>query len=286
MRKRVAILGFDRIDRNASARRHRAPSGSFRSRRSRRRTQRGTARRTSHALQRRASRRRPPTAPKVCMRVAVESDPDIVLAATDGAVAFDAVFAAVERGIDIAVANKELIVAAGELLVDAARRGGAQLLPVDSRTQRDLPVSRRRGARVGCRHRAHRIRRTVPADSARGDGARDRRRRRSPSDVAHGHEKHHRFGHDDEQGIRSRSKPAASSICRPRRCTSSCIRNRSPTDSSLFTDGSVKGQLACSGHALADRLCPAYPGPAARPGARRRCDGGPWGKTREPRAAL
>jgi len=70
--------------------------------------------------------------PEGLMRVALESDPDILLAATDGAVAFDAVFAAVERGIDIAVANKELIVAAGELLVEAARRGGARLLPVDS----------------------------------------------------------------------------------------------------------------------------------------------------------
>jgi len=70
--------------------------------------------------------------PEGLLRVAVESEPDIVLAATDGAVAFDAVFAAVERGIDVAVANKELVVAAGELLVDAARRSGAQVLPVDS----------------------------------------------------------------------------------------------------------------------------------------------------------
>ena len=46
--------------------------------------------------------------------VAAESGADIVLAATDGSVAFDAVFAAVDAGIDIAVANKELIVAAGE----------------------------------------------------------------------------------------------------------------------------------------------------------------------------
>jgi 1-deoxy-D-xylulose-5-phosphate reductoisomerase len=66
------------------------------------------------------------------IRVAVESDPDVVLAATDGSVAFDAVFAAVERGISVAVANKELIVAAGELLVAAAARTGATLLPVDS----------------------------------------------------------------------------------------------------------------------------------------------------------
>ncbi|MFY9719752.1 MAG: 1-deoxy-D-xylulose-5-phosphate reductoisomerase [Candidatus Cybelea sp.] len=70
--------------------------------------------------------------PEGLMRVAVESEPEIVLAATDGSVAFEAVFAAVGRGIDVALANKELIVAAGELLVDSARRSGAQLLPVDS----------------------------------------------------------------------------------------------------------------------------------------------------------
>ena len=66
------------------------------------------------------------------LMVAAESGADIVLAATDGAVAFDAVFAAVERGKRIAVANKELIVAAGELLVAAAARSGAELIPVDS----------------------------------------------------------------------------------------------------------------------------------------------------------
>jgi 1-deoxy-D-xylulose-5-phosphate reductoisomerase len=64
--------------------------------------------------------------------VACESGAELVLAATDGAVAFDAVFAAVDRGIDVAVANKELIVAAGELLVAHAARSGARLLPVDS----------------------------------------------------------------------------------------------------------------------------------------------------------
>ncbi len=65
-------------------------------------------------------------------RVAIESEPDIVLAATDGAVAFDAVFAAVDAGIDIAIANKELVVAAGELLFAHAARSGSRLMPVDS----------------------------------------------------------------------------------------------------------------------------------------------------------
>jgi 1-deoxy-D-xylulose-5-phosphate reductoisomerase len=64
--------------------------------------------------------------------VAVDARPDILLAATDGAVAFDAVFAAVDAGIDTAIANKELVVAAGELLFAHARASGARLLPVDS----------------------------------------------------------------------------------------------------------------------------------------------------------
>jgi 1-deoxy-D-xylulose-5-phosphate reductoisomerase len=66
------------------------------------------------------------------LAVAAESGADVVVAATDGAVAFDAVFAAVERGTRIAVANKELIVAAGELLIAAAKRTGAEIVPVDS----------------------------------------------------------------------------------------------------------------------------------------------------------
>lgn len=70
--------------------------------------------------------------PAGLLRVAVESKPDVLLAATDGFVAFDAVFAAVERGIDVAVANKELIVAAGELLMAAAARSGSHIVPVDS----------------------------------------------------------------------------------------------------------------------------------------------------------
>jgi 1-deoxy-D-xylulose-5-phosphate reductoisomerase len=64
--------------------------------------------------------------------VALESDAQVILAATDGFIAFDAIFAAVERGIDIAVANKELIVAAGELLMRAAARSGSKVVPVDS----------------------------------------------------------------------------------------------------------------------------------------------------------
>ncbi|GAC1387802.1 MAG: 1-deoxy-D-xylulose-5-phosphate reductoisomerase [Vulcanimicrobiaceae bacterium] len=65
-------------------------------------------------------------------RVAIESKPDVLLAATDGFVAFDVVFEAVQRGIHVAIANKELIVAAGGLLMECARKSGARIIPVDS----------------------------------------------------------------------------------------------------------------------------------------------------------
>ena len=66
------------------------------------------------------------------LSVALDSGADMVLAATDGFAAFDAVFAAAERGVDLAIANKELIVAAGELLMRTARRGSGKVIPVDS----------------------------------------------------------------------------------------------------------------------------------------------------------
>jgi 1-deoxy-D-xylulose-5-phosphate reductoisomerase len=64
--------------------------------------------------------------------VALESEADLLLAAADGMASFEAVFAALARGIDVAVANKELIVAAGELLSSEAARSGARIIPVDS----------------------------------------------------------------------------------------------------------------------------------------------------------
>jgi 1-deoxy-D-xylulose-5-phosphate reductoisomerase len=49
-----------------------------------------------------------------------------------GAAGLPATLAAVELGRDIALANKETLVAAGALVVPAARRSGSMLLPVDS----------------------------------------------------------------------------------------------------------------------------------------------------------
>jgi len=64
--------------------------------------------------------------------VAAHSGADIVLVATDGMVSFRAALAALAAGVDLALANKELAVAAGELLFAEAAKSGARILPVDS----------------------------------------------------------------------------------------------------------------------------------------------------------
>lgn len=58
--------------------------------------------------------------------------PDLVLNAVVGFAGLAATVAALERGIDVALANKESLVAAGELCFDLAERHGARIIPVDS----------------------------------------------------------------------------------------------------------------------------------------------------------
>ena len=60
------------------------------------------------------------------------AESDLVLNATVGFAGLPATLWALERGVDLALANKESLVAAGELALAAQRRGGGRLLPVDS----------------------------------------------------------------------------------------------------------------------------------------------------------
>jgi 1-deoxy-D-xylulose-5-phosphate reductoisomerase len=59
-------------------------------------------------------------------------EPDVVLNAVVGFAGVRATLWALERGVTLALANKESLVAAGELAVAAHARGGGLLLPVDS----------------------------------------------------------------------------------------------------------------------------------------------------------
>jgi len=61
-----------------------------------------------------------------------QAEPDVVLNAVVGFAGVRATLSTLERGIDLALANKESLVAAGELALAALDRGGGRLLPVDS----------------------------------------------------------------------------------------------------------------------------------------------------------
>ncbi len=66
------------------------------------------------------------------VRVATHPEADCIVSATVGAVGFVPTLRALEAGKRVALANKETLVMAGELMTRAAEKSGAELLPVDS----------------------------------------------------------------------------------------------------------------------------------------------------------
>jgi 1-deoxy-D-xylulose-5-phosphate reductoisomerase len=74
------------------------------------------------------------------------AEPDLVLNAVVGFAGLPATLWALEHGVDLALANKESLVAAGELALDAQRRGGGRLTPVDSEHSAAFQCLEGRGA--------------------------------------------------------------------------------------------------------------------------------------------
>jgi len=64
--------------------------------------------------------------------VGTHPDADIVVSAAVGVVGLEATFEAIKLGKTIALSNKEVLVAAGELVMAAVAKSGRELLPVDS----------------------------------------------------------------------------------------------------------------------------------------------------------
>ena len=66
------------------------------------------------------------------LSAATHPDAAIVVSAAVGVVGLEATYAAVRAGKRVALANKEVLVAAGKLVMAAAQASGVELLPVDS----------------------------------------------------------------------------------------------------------------------------------------------------------
>lgn len=66
------------------------------------------------------------------VEAAAGSGADLVVSAIVGAAGLKPTYAAVEQGLDLALANKETLVMAGEVMARAAAKSGTRILPVDS----------------------------------------------------------------------------------------------------------------------------------------------------------
>jgi 1-deoxy-D-xylulose-5-phosphate reductoisomerase len=66
------------------------------------------------------------------LAVSTQAEADVVVSAAVGVVGLEATYEAIKRGKNVALSNKEVLVAAGELVMAAAKESGRELLPVDS----------------------------------------------------------------------------------------------------------------------------------------------------------
>jgi 1-deoxy-D-xylulose-5-phosphate reductoisomerase len=73
-----------------------------------------------------------PTGPEVLVEAATHPEADIVVNAVVGAAGLEATLAALRAGKRVALANKETLVMAGDLVAQAACAGGGEVVPIDS----------------------------------------------------------------------------------------------------------------------------------------------------------
>jgi 1-deoxy-D-xylulose-5-phosphate reductoisomerase len=73
-----------------------------------------------------------PSGPEVLVEAATHPEADIVVNAVVGAAGLDATLAALRAGKRVALANKETLVMAGDLVAQAACAGGGEIVPIDS----------------------------------------------------------------------------------------------------------------------------------------------------------
>ena len=74
----------------------------------------------------------PGTEVVAALNAVARADADLLIGALVGGIGTAPVLTALERGTDVALANKEVLVMAGELVLARARQSGARLIPLDS----------------------------------------------------------------------------------------------------------------------------------------------------------
>ena len=137
--------------------------------------------------------------------IAVATHPatKLVMSALVGALGLRPTLAAIRAGKDIAFANKEVLVIAGELVTRAVRDHGVRLLPVDSEHNAIFQCLEGKPRSRPETYHSDRFGRTLSPVAGRAFSVDHDQGRAQPSDLADGQQDHDRFGDPDEQGPRS-----------------------------------------------------------------------------------
>jgi len=72
------------------------------------------------------------TEPAALIELAARDDVDLVIVATAGKAGFEPTLAALAHGTNVALANKETLIMAGDLVMRQAKKSGVQVYPIDS----------------------------------------------------------------------------------------------------------------------------------------------------------
>ena len=131
------------------------------------------------------------------------------MAAVVGFAGLESTLVAARRGAMVALANKEALVCAGRLLIDAIEESGGVLLPVDSEHNAIFQVLEPQPPPCHRPADPDGVRRAVPQLVAGRHGRGHARAGAGPSQLGHGRQDLDRFGDHDEQGPRAhRGAPA------------------------------------------------------------------------------
>ena len=131
------------------------------------------------------------------VRAATLPQVDFVVSAIVGLAGLEATYAAVAAGKPVGLANKEAMVAAGEILTRLARRDNVPLLPIDSE-HNAIHQCMRGGRTRSSPHLADRLGRSVPSAPGGPVSACHGRAGAAPPYLGYGPPGHHRFGHSAE----------------------------------------------------------------------------------------
>ena len=141
------------------------------------------------------------------LEVVEDGSVDVVVNAIVGSAGLEATLAALRAGKRLALANKESLVAGGPLVIEAAREGGGELIPIDSEHSAILQCLEGHDPGSVARLVLDGLGRTLSRIRAGRAGGRRAGRCPLSSDVGYGRQNFGRLSYSGQQGTRGHRGP-------------------------------------------------------------------------------